>query len=184
MTNEEAISIIENEIQIDVRLCTDEQVDKFQKALYKAIDALRNKTSGELLTIEQLREMDRPTPVWAEVVGKTIEGWDGYWCLCHRGKVLAPGRILMNADSAEGVTFYAYQPAYIDREAWTAEWRELHGDKMVGLDDCGNDVYKHYHYSVCTSCGKGSAVKSNFCQVCGKAMTPEAWAMMEKRLRG
>ena len=35
MTNEEAISVIENEIQIDVRLCTGEQVDRFQTALYK-----------------------------------------------------------------------------------------------------------------------------------------------------
>ena len=77
----------------------------------------------------------------------------------------------------------AYPPAHIDREAWTAEWRELHGDKMVGLDDCGEDVYRHYHYSVCTSCGKGTAVKSNFCPSCGRAMTPEAWAELEKRLR-
>lgn len=76
------------------------------------------------------------------------------------------------------------QPAHIDREAWTAEWRELHGDKMVGLDDCGDDVYRHYHYSVCTSCGKGSAVKTHFCPSCGRAMTPEAWAELEKRLRG
>lgn len=85
-----------------------------------------------------------------------------------------------------GVTWnaYAYHPANIGLEAWTAEWRELHGDKMVGLDDCGDDVYRHYHYSVCTSCGKGSAVKTNFCPVCGKSMTPEARAMLEKRLRG
>lgn len=48
MTNEEAISVIENEIQIDVRLCTDEQVDRFQTALYMAISALRAEPTMEI----------------------------------------------------------------------------------------------------------------------------------------
>lgn len=68
MTNEEAISVIENEIQIDVRLCTDEQVDRFQTALYMAISALRAKPTGDPLTLEQLREMDGE-PVWVQTPG-------------------------------------------------------------------------------------------------------------------
>ena len=67
MTNEEAISVIENEIQIDVRLCTDKQVDKFQTALYMAISALRAEPTGDALTLEQLRGMDGQT-VWVEEV--------------------------------------------------------------------------------------------------------------------
>lgn len=142
------------------------------------------------LTLNQLREMDGQ-PVWI------VESPDwGHWELsedaedyiCDRDTDLY-GLTYPDPDGKAGLhklgwVAYAYPPAHIDHEAWTAEWRELHGDKMVGLDDCGDDVYRHYHYSVCTSCGKGSAVKPNFCPVCGKAMTPKAWAMLEKRLRG
>lgn len=41
MTRKEAADIIENKIQIDVRLCTDEEVDRYQEALYMALSALR-----------------------------------------------------------------------------------------------------------------------------------------------
>ena len=41
MTREEAIDIIENKIQIEVRLCTDEEIDQYQNALYMALSALR-----------------------------------------------------------------------------------------------------------------------------------------------
>lgn len=41
MTRGEAADIIENKIQIDVRLCTDEEIDQYQNALYMALSALR-----------------------------------------------------------------------------------------------------------------------------------------------
>ena len=41
MTREEAIDIIENKIQIDVRFCTKEEVKQYQEALTMAITALR-----------------------------------------------------------------------------------------------------------------------------------------------
>ena len=44
MTRKEAADIIENKIQIDVRLCTDEEVDQYQDALYMALSALRTPT--------------------------------------------------------------------------------------------------------------------------------------------
>ena len=47
------------------------------------------------LTLEQLREMERPTPVWAKIKNKTVEGWAGYWCLCCHGNILTPGHISM-----------------------------------------------------------------------------------------
>lgn len=34
MTRKEAADIIENKIQIDVRFCTDKEVDRYQEALY------------------------------------------------------------------------------------------------------------------------------------------------------
>ena len=41
MTRKEAIDIIENKIQIDVRFCTKEEVEQYQEALTMAISALR-----------------------------------------------------------------------------------------------------------------------------------------------
>lgn len=67
-------------------------------------------------------------------------------------------------------------------KVWKGEWRDLHGDKLVGIDDAGQDVYRHYHYSVCKKCGKGIAAKSNFCPYCGDAKTDEAVDMVMERL--
>lgn len=66
-------------------------------------------------------------------------------------------------------------------KVWRGEWRDLHGDKLVGIDDVGQDVYRHYHYSVCKKCGKGIAVKSNFCPYCGDAKTDKAVQMVMER---
>lgn len=66
-------------------------------------------------------------------------------------------------------------------KVWGGEWRDLHGDKLVGIDDVGQDVYRHYHYSVCKKCGKGIAVKSNFCPYCGDAKTDKAVQMVMER---
>ena len=41
MTRGEATDIIENKIQIDVRLCTKEEVEQYQEALTMALTALR-----------------------------------------------------------------------------------------------------------------------------------------------
>ncbi len=41
MTREEAIDIIVNKIQIDVRFCTKEEVERYQEALTMALTALR-----------------------------------------------------------------------------------------------------------------------------------------------
>lgn len=48
MTRKEAADIIENKIQIDVRLCTDEEVDQYQDALYMALSALRTPTREQV----------------------------------------------------------------------------------------------------------------------------------------
>lgn len=66
-------------------------------------------------------------------------------------------------------------------KVWRGEWRDLHGDKLIGIDDWGQDVYRHYHYSVCKKCGKGIAAKSNFCPYCGDAKTDKAVQMVMER---
>ena len=48
MTLEEAIDIIENKIQIDVRLCTKEEVEQYIEALTMACSALRPVTREQV----------------------------------------------------------------------------------------------------------------------------------------
>lgn len=73
-------------------------------------------------------------------------------------------------------------PAHIGREAWTAEWIED--------GDCEHkphrirDVKKWRKYK-CSKCGykAGRSNSRNYCPSCGRAMTPEALAELERRLR-
>lgn len=143
---------------------TDETVDVI-------LSAIGGANIGEPLTLEQLREMERHTPVWAEVENKTIEGWDGYWCLFRRGEILTPSCIAVCAEDFEGVKFYAYHPARIDWEAWTAEWV---------VDEFGHK---------CSKCGEylpsgDDDIFPQFCPFCGRATTVDAPDKLEKRLRG
>lgn len=204
MTREEAISVIENEIQIDVRLCTDEQVDRFQTALYMAISALRSVPTGEPLgyhfpdttkivplTLEQLRKMDWQ-PVWVKVIGKTGICCDG-WCEVEIKEkdpfafVWWPGSEVEDIAKIEdyGKTWacYAYQPAHIDREVWEP------CAKCVGCGNCYYFLYDDDEYP-CDKCSKGSTAKNpypefkpiGFCKHCGRPLTEKAWAELEKRM--
>lgn len=143
---------------------TKEQPDKFawdpeydlQLAAFRmALDRLE--PVGPL-TIEQLREMDVPTPVWAEVEWKTIEGWNGYWCLCQEGVVLTPSRIITQADQMDGVRFYTYPPTNIDRDVWKERWIPMSdddGNKWFRCSSCNYDLHKHgYPLMFCPKCGK------------------------------
>lgn len=57
---------------------------------------------NEPLTLEELREMDGP--VWCAC--KPIEGGNGYWCLCRRGKIIAPSGNIFDAEKISHWTFY------------------------------------------------------------------------------
>ena len=68
----------------------------------------------------------------------------------------------------------ASPPAHIDRSKWTAEWVPM-------TDDDGCVWLK------CSACeyDLDSMEESNpFCPSCGRAMTEEAWAELERRVRG
>lgn len=124
---------------------------------WQRVHERRGWTAGEPLTVEQLRGMDMPTPVWMEADKKTIEGWGGYWCICQRGHILTPGMVSMYADKMDGATFYSYPPAHIDREKWgPCMWCALNG--QFGLN--------------------------NYCSACGRPLTDEAWAELERRVFG
>ena len=140
-----------------------EKLEHLQEALevvnehWQRVHEQRGWTAGEPLTVEQLRGMDKPTPVWMEADKKTIEGWGGYWCLCQRGHILTPGMVSMYADKMDGATFYSYPPAHLDRETWEpCMWCALNG--QFGLN--------------------------NYCSACGRPLTEEAWAELERRCLG
>lgn len=68
----------------------------------------------------------------------------------------------------------AGEPFHIDRNEWTAEW-----------------IYPENEWNLprCSKCGCNSkdatyGHKNNFCPKCGRAMTEEAWAELERRLMG
>lgn len=126
------------------------------------------------LTPEQLREKDGH-PVWVEFE----DGSGGLWGIVHMAVfaqiVFANGLHCTIGQPYYGKTYkaYAYPPAHIDREAWTAEW----------VDHYRSGASAGTGY-VCSACDMWNGRKSDICPSCGKAMTPEAWAMLEKRLRG
>ena len=164
------------------------KIDQISKVFCEEEDHLPDATKMMPLTLEQLRQMEKPTPVWAKPKKKTIEAWDGYWCICHRGHIITPGMVSMYADKMNGVTFYAYPPSRIDREAWVAKWEWF--DEEIGNPIDG--IEREWGWK-CSKCGNAlpddfdspdDTPKIEFCPFCGCAMTPRAWAELEKRLRG
>lgn len=68
---------------------------------------------NEPLTIEQLREME--DPVWC--VCKTVEGFEGFWCLCNHGYILTPARQIFDVKEIPHWVFYRRPPEGEEREA-------------------------------------------------------------------
>ena len=64
-------------------------------------DTLEESMPNEPLTLEQLREMDEPTPVWWKRAG--------CWCLCERGFIIAPNGNIYEFEETDG-TFYRRPP--------------------------------------------------------------------------
>lgn len=135
--------------------------------------------AGQPLTLEQLRGMDGQ-PVWI------MESPDwGHWELSEDAEDYLEGR----DTSLYGITYpdhdckggvhqlrwiaYAYPPAHIDREALTSEW--INSMPALGAGDLETR---------CKSCGSLVLFETDFCPYCGKAMTEEGWAELEKRVRG
>ena len=56
---------------------------------------------NEPLTLEELQEMDEPTPVWWEKAS--------YWCLCERGFIIVPNGNIYEFEETDG-TFYRRPP--------------------------------------------------------------------------
>lgn len=61
---------------------------------------------NEPLALEQLREME--DPVWC--VCKTVEGFEGFWCLCSHGYILTPARQIFDVKEIPHWVFYRRPP--------------------------------------------------------------------------
>lgn len=151
---------------------TDETVDAI-------LLAIRNSSIGEPLTLEQLREMYDNTdmcglPSILEVTGVKCFGIvdrrddDG---IC--GVFAANGSWLKEKEYGKTWIAYAYPPAHIDREAWTAEWKDHYRS--------GIKVGSGF---VCSSCDMWNGEQSDICPYCGRAMSEHGFSKLEKRLRG
>lgn len=102
------------------------------------------------LTIEQLREMDG-WPVWVEVLDLRFNE-ESQWAICnaeYQMMTLKDGFKLFFCGYESNWLAYAYPPAHIDREAWTAKW------KRTGK---------------CSSCDVRSDIPGRFCPNCGAKM--------------
>lgn len=143
-------------------------------------DHFREVTKMIPLTIEDLRKMDGQ-PVWIECLeDKSRSGWRLiFW---DRGKYL----VLLHTslygflmdDYGNTWIAYTYPPAHIGREAWKP---------CADCKSCVSCEYSMVPYGEkpCTVCRKKNRFKPRkFCNSCGKPLTEEAWAELEKRLRG
>lgn len=167
-----------------MRTCLEAVQDHFPDST-KMIDHFPDTTKMVPLTLEQLREMGGK-PVWVE---RNEAPYDGKWFIVDHADVENPDRTLY---TKEGVTYsdygvyftaYACHPAHIDWESWTAEWEEDGECDHKPYRIRSAEKWKKYK---CSKCGykAGRRTSQKYCPSCGKAMTPEAWDELEKRLRG
>lgn len=154
--------------------CGPENWADLLEVMETCLDAVRG-YENKPLTMEQLRKIDGQ-PVWVEdLKNHDRSAWRLiYW---DRGKYL-----VLIAKSSDGYILeeygqtwlaYAYPPVHIDREAWTTKWKK-------------RESPWNGYTMVCSKCGetiKSLSGQMPFCPSCGRAVTPDAWADLEKRIR-
>lgn len=183
MTNEEAIK----HITMWLYAAPDMPPVQVVQALELAVAALRaggtdtnvpTMPAGQPLTLEQLRGM-KGKLVWIE---RNDEPHDGKWLIVeyadteNQDKTLYTREGTTYSDYGTYFTAYTYPPARIDREAWAP----------CGLCGTLNDEImcqfsKRTEYDQSTTSRYEMA---RFCPNCCRPLTEEAWAELEKRVRG
>lgn len=184
MTKEEAIEILKNggwwDLLIPITTIegrSDE--DKLHQAIDMAISALRSAPQpGKPLTLEQLREMDGQ-PVWIEDVNR----W-GLVSIPEAGQFKNSPFVLFRKSGVQfewlvedsELTVCSYPPAHIDR----SEWKPCVDCRIK----CRTCVVRGKEK--CARCEKYSEYvpENNFCSNCGRPLTEEAWAELEKCIGG
>lgn len=135
------------------------------------------------LTMEQLREMDGQ-PVWVEFEDRS----GGLWGIVHISVfeqiVFPDGLHCTIGQPYYGKIYkaYSYHPAHIDTETWEP------CTECISCENCqNNEDFDPYEgsYGECGQCCDLKNFKPrNFCHSCGRPLTEEARAELEKRLRG
>ena len=182
MTNEEAARILDPETrreEFEKYQNRKDYMDAVRAACRIGAEALRadhftDTTKTVPLTPEQLLEMDG-RPIWIE--HDSDPKYNHVWMIWNN-------EIGMRHNLAGYNIFwraYAYPHAHIDREKWEPCGK-------CGKQNCDNCLYSDYLSSVepCKSCYNAKEWKpmTQFCGECGRPLTEEAWAELEKRLRG
>lgn len=198
MTNEDAIMRLEalRAFSSENSLKTiGEAIDMAISALHSDERCDQNATGMRLgckpLSLEQLRKMDGQ-PVWVHVIDHTVfadkeDDFDG-WGMCRKSWVRIWDSKRADIvhidydfeDYGKDWVAYAYPPAHIDREGW--EPCEFCGKADFG--EYGFEIGRSY---VKIACALGSwrfpaEEQFHFCPKCGRPLTEEAWAELEKRM--
>lgn len=141
-------------------------------ALEFALTALRSMVeAGEPLTVERLREMDGK-PVWIEDVNR----W-GFVSIPEAEQFKNTPFVLFRKEDVQfewqiedsELTVYSYPPAHIDRSKWEA-------CELCSLPD-GKSASRLILAETCNG-------EAKYCPSCGRPLTEEAWAELERRVRG
>lgn len=157
MEKKEAVWILENGAWWDS--LPDDMSDADKTPLLAAIDiaiaALKMPEKREPLTIDQLREVPH-----GKIKDSTLKS------ICDRGNEIAS------------------IPAHIDREAWKpcdrCRSKENAIDRFSGHEFLIDDAEIYFYDSE----DGWESEEIRFCPWCGRPLTEEAWAELEKRLRG
>lgn len=139
--------------------------------------------AGQPLTLEQLRGMDgRCVKVIVDGIEQLemlalVEVPEDEDCVLLRNNLGGASEFYSNDDLKDAcVNVYSYSPANIDREAWEP------------CDVCGKaDNGITATYSTEDMQGFTSTIRhinASYCPKCGRPRTKEAWAELEKRVRG
>lgn len=205
MTHEEAARILDPETSRKALVeytgvNEDARMDAVSRDCRILAEALRSGTSclaGEPLTLERLREMDGQPVFLPETNCGALVTKDIFVMLL----TFPDGEKCSANDWYKQVgPVYAYPSAHIDMAAWkpcnycanTMQNREVYKtEKYAGLCDfevfldCGEEIavnaYNHqtpYTDEICFS------FPVSYCPKCGRPLTEEALAALEKRLRG
>ena len=148
---------------------TDDYAKGFVNGLYAALNMPTITPPNEPLTLEQLREMDGQ-PVWIVRLEDNL----GWWAIVRLRNDRANtdyGAYFMISDYGKAWIAYAYHPGHIDRETWTAEWKDHYKSGV----HAGTGA-------ICSSCDVWNERKTHICPFCGKAMDEDGFAMLEKRM--
>ena len=145
----------------------------------------------EPLTLEQLLEMNGK-PVWTKLLVESTGRKEGWTLVYNDDRYAAVQRWtqfpLWYKDYGKTWLAYAYPPAHIDREAWEpCEWcgEWIGGDCRPREQDAGYKLYAGYCKQVAADdFYEDETEELNYCPICGRPLTEEAWEELEKRLRG